>query len=146
MVTLPAGVVAVSVDERFAEGTFRSNFASSAAISGEVGDFSGGRWTFESGRLVRFAFDGGGEVFEESYRRAGVGRDRPASLSFGLNDRLSVSPLLEDQGLGTVTMHIGRNDHLGGATRSPWWAWLFLRGADVEIDGEKVLRQGRLVE
>jgi leucyl aminopeptidase (aminopeptidase T)/transposase len=142
LVTLPAGVVSVSVDEQFAEGTFRANVASAAAISGEVDDYAGGRWTFEGGRMVRFSYDRGGAAFEESYRRAGTGRDRPASLSFGLNERIAISPLLEDQGLGTVTMHIGRNDHLGGTTHSSWWAWLFLRGADVTIDGERVLRGG----
>jgi leucyl aminopeptidase (aminopeptidase T)/transposase len=146
MVTLPAGVVQVAVDEGVAEGTFRANVASSAALSGEVGDYAGGRWTFERGRLRRFDFERGGAAFAESYRRAGVGRDRPGSLSFGLNERISIAPLLEDQGLGTVTMHLGRNDHLGGRTRSSWWAWLFLRGADVTIDGERALRAGSLAE
>lgn len=146
MTTLPAGVLSVALDEGVAQGSFCANVASSAAVSDEVDDYVEGKWRFESGRLVRFGFTRGARAFEESYRGAGRGRDKPASLSFGLNDRISLSPLLEDQGLGTITMHIGRNDHLGGATRASWWAWLFLRGADLTIDGERILRGGKYQE
>jgi hypothetical protein len=48
--------------------------------------------------------------------------------------------------LGTVTFQIGRNDHLGGRTGLPWWAWLNLRGADVEVNGVPLLKGGRLQE
>jgi leucyl aminopeptidase (aminopeptidase T) len=145
IVTLPAGVVAVAVDESYAEGIFRSNVPSAAALSGEVGDYAGGRWTFRGGRLTSFAYDRGGAAFEDSYRHGGPGRDRPGSLSIGLNDGLAVSPLLEDQGWGTVSFHIGRNDHVGGTNRATWWAWLFLRGANVTIDDRPVVQNGRLL-
>jgi leucyl aminopeptidase (aminopeptidase T)/transposase len=146
LATLPAGVVSVAVDEAFAEGTFRANFSSAAGISGDVDDFVGGEWTFENGRLVRYSYERGGEAFEESYRRAGAGRDRPGPVAIGLNDCLVISPLLEDQGAGTITMHIGRSDHMGGSTRVPWWAWLFLRGGDLTVDDEYLVRNGAVVE
>ena len=145
-VTLPAGVVAVALDESFAEGVYRSNVPSAAALSGEVGDYAGGCWTFRGGRLTEFRYDRGGPAFEASYRTGGTGRDRPASLSFGLNDRLAISPLLEDQGWGTLSFHIGRNEHLGGTNHATWWAWLFLRGANATIDDQPILSQGRLLE
>jgi len=144
LVTLPAGVVTVAVDESFAEGAFRSNVRCSTGLSDSVGDFSGGQWTFEHGRLRRFSFDVGHEIFAASYARAGEGRDRPGCLSIGLNEHLEVAPLLEDQGLGTVGLHIGRNDHVGGMTRTPWWAWIFQRGSTVSVDGETILRAGNL--
>jgi leucyl aminopeptidase (aminopeptidase T) len=145
VVTLPAGVVTVALDETVADGTFRSNVASAAAISGEVGDYAGGRWTFRRGRLVDHRYDRGGAAFDESYHRAGPGRDRPGTLAIGLNDGLEISPLLEDQGWGTVTLQVGRNEHVGGSNRASWWGWLFLRGADVTIDGVPVVRAGRLL-
>lgn len=145
LVTLPAGVVTVAVDERYAEGTFRSNVTSSVGLSGGVGEFAGGRWTFEKGRLVRHAYEQGAELFDESYGSAGAGRDRPGALSVGLNDALAISPLLEDQGTGTISLHLGRNDYLGGSNSVPWWAWLYLRGADLTVDGEPLVRGGRLV-
>ena len=146
LVTLPAGVVNVAVDEEYAEGAYYSNVTSSVGLSGPVAELAGGRWTFDGGRLRRYSFDRGAEAFSESYARAGAGRDRPGSLSIGLNDHLESSPLLEDQGAGTVTLHIGRNDHVGGTNHASWWAWLFLRGADVTVDGSYMVRRGRLVD
>ncbi|MCI4317699.1 MAG: hypothetical protein L3J96_04105, partial [Thermoplasmata archaeon] len=146
LVTLPAGVVTVALDESFADGTFLANVASSCGLSDTVGEFAGGKWTFARGRLARFAYGEGQELFAQSYGRAGRGRDRPASVSIGLNPRISTSPLLEDQGLGTISLNIGRNDHLGGTTRTPWWAWLFLRGGDLTVDGKAVVHAGSLAE
>jgi leucyl aminopeptidase (aminopeptidase T) len=145
LVTVPAGVVAVAVDERYAEGTYRSNVLTSAGMAGPVGELAGGTWTFEHGRLTRFRYDLGHATFADSFAGAGPGRDRPAALSIGLNDRLSIAPLLEDQSLGMTTLQVGRNDHLGGATHAAWWAWLYLRGADIRVDGEPIVRGGRLV-
>jgi leucyl aminopeptidase (aminopeptidase T) len=144
LLTLPAGVVTVAVDESFAEGSFRSNLRTSTGLSDSVGDFQGGRWKFEGGRLRDFSFEVGTELFAQSYGRAREGKERPAALSIGLNERISDAPLLEDQGLGTVGMHIGRNDQLGGTTRSPWWAWLFQRGSTVTVDGDLLLKAGSL--
>jgi leucyl aminopeptidase (aminopeptidase T) len=144
LVTLPAGVVTVAVDESFAEGSFLSNVPCSTGLSDTVGEFRGARWTFEKGRIERFAYDEGQELFAQSYGRAREGREKPGSLSIGLNERIATSPLLEDQGLGTVGLHIGRNDHVGGKTRTPWWAWTFLRGSTVSVDGDPIVRGGQL--
>lgn len=144
LVTLPAGVVTVALDERFAEGTFRSNVRCSTGLSDSVGDFSDGRWTFAEGRLRRFQYEIGQDLFEQSYGRAREGRDRPGTLSIGVNERIVSAPLLEDQSIGTVTLQIGRNDHVGGHTRASWWAWSLLRGATVLVDGTPVLNAGKL--
>ena len=144
LATLPAGVVTVAVDESFAEGTFRSNLASSVGLSDTVGEMEGGRWEFRGGRLVSHSHAKGGEFFHQSYAKAGSGRDRVGTFAIGLNPSLHRAPLLEDQGLGTVTLSIGRNNHLGGRTKADWWAWMFLEGADVEVDGKPLLTGGRL--
>jgi leucyl aminopeptidase (aminopeptidase T) len=145
LTTLPAGVVSVAVDERSAEGVFRSNVTSSIGLSDTVGELAGGRWTFRDGRLANFRYDEGEEFFQQSYGRAKEGRDRPASISIGLNPALKIAPLLEDQGRGTITLHIGRNDYLGGRTSTPWWAWLFLRGAELLVDGRPLVQGGELL-
>ncbi|HYK92522.1 MAG TPA: hypothetical protein VEY07_00570, partial [Thermoplasmata archaeon] len=145
LITLPAGIVSVAVDERSADGTFVSNLSSSVGLSDSVGEFDGGRWTFRSGRLARYQYEKGHTLFDQSYRRAGPGRDLPGMISIGLNDRISRSPLLEDQGLGTVTLNIGRNSFVGGANNASWWAWLYLRGGTVRVDGRPIVRDGRLI-
>src|SRR5580658_7520364 len=71
---------------------------------------------------------------------------RRSRIVIGTEGRAAtVSPLLEDQGWGTVSFHIGRNDHVGGTNRATWWAWLFLRGANVTIDDRPVVQNGRLL-
>jgi len=145
LVTLPAGVVTVAVDEGVAEGTFRSNVRCSTGLSGPVGEFAGGRWTFERGRLQKYAYDEGQELFAQSYAQAPTGRDCPGSLSIGLNDQIATAPLLEDQSLGMVSLLIGRNDNVGGKSHTPWWAWMFLRGATLTVDGDPLVQGGKLV-
>lgn len=146
LVQLPAGVVSVALDERVAEGTFRSNVSNSVGVFDTVGEVEGGRWTFVSGRLNRFAYDRGQELFSQSYERGGSGKDRVGILSIGLNDRISTAPLLLDQGSGTLTLQMGRNDTAGGTNHVYWWAWLLLRGADLKVDGNTVVKNGRIVE
>jgi leucyl aminopeptidase (aminopeptidase T) len=145
LVQLPAGVVAAALDESVGEGTFRSNVSNSVGVMDSIGEVVGGRWTFEGGRLSRFAYDTGQELFAQSYDRAGPGKERPGAISIGLNERIDISPLLQDQAVGAITLQIGRNDQVGGRTKTDWWAWLILRGADLSVDGRRVVRGGKLV-
>jgi leucyl aminopeptidase (aminopeptidase T) len=146
LVQLPAGVVSVALDEKVAEGLFRSNVRNSVGVSDTVGEVEGGSWNFSGGRLRRFHYDRGQELFAQSYERAGPGRDRVGMLSVGLNDRISMAPLLLDQEAGALTLQIGRNDFAGGTNSVYWWAWLILRGADLKVDGSPLVKAGRLVE
>ena len=146
LVQLPAGVVSVALDERVAEGTFRSNVPNSVGVFDAVGEVEDGRWTFTGGRLNRFSYARGQEVFGPSYERAGAGKDRVGLLSVGLNDRISMSPLLLDQAAGVLTLQVGRNDTAGGTNHVYWWAWLILKGADLKVDGKTLVKGGKLVE
>jgi len=146
LVQLPAGVVSVALDERVADGLFRSNVRNSVGVSDTVGEVDGGSWTFERGRMNRFRYDRGQELFSQSYERAGPGKDRVGVLSVGLNDRISMAPLLLDQVAGALTLQLGRNDTVGGFNHVFWWGWLILRGADLKVDGKTLVKAGRLVE
>jgi leucyl aminopeptidase (aminopeptidase T) len=146
LVQLPAGVVSVALDERVAEGVLRSNVRNSVGVFDTVGEVEGGRWTFSNGRLTRFAYDRGLELFSQSYERGGAGKDRVGLLSVGLNDRISMAPLLLDQEAGALTLQLGRNDGAGGTNHVDWWAWLLLRGADLTVDGQRLVKGGSLVE
>jgi leucyl aminopeptidase (aminopeptidase T) len=146
LVQLPAGLVAVALDERVADGVLVSNVANSVGVFDTVGEVDGGRWTFSDGRLSRFTYDRGQELFAESYARGGVGKDRIGVLSVGLNERISTAPLLRDQEVGVLTLQLGRNDTAGGTNHVGWWAWLLLRGADLIVDGTALVKRGTLVE
>lgn len=146
LVQLPAGVVSVALDERIADGILRSNVRNSVGVCDSVGEVEGGRWTFTNGRLSRFTYDRGQELFSQSYERGGPGKDRVGVLSVGLNDRISMAPLLLDQETGALTLQIGRNDTAGGTNHANWWAWLVIRGADLRVDGKALVEGGKLVE
>jgi len=144
-VTLPAGVVNVALEEGSADGVYRSNVTSSIGLMDSVGELAGGEWTFRNGRLIRYAFARGREAFDQSYGRAGPGREVPGTLSIGLNAKTEIAPLLEDQGRGMVGLVLGRNDHVGGSNHVPWWGWLFLREATVTVDDRPIVRSGSIV-
>ncbi len=146
LVQLPAGVVSVALDERIADGVFVSNVSNTVGVCDTVGEVDGGRWTFSDGRLRRFAYDRGQDLFTESYTRGGPGKERVGVLSVGLNDRISMAPLLRDQEAGVLTLQVGRNDTAGGTNHAGWWAWLLLRGADLNVDGSAIVKGGKLVE
>ncbi|HZY69454.1 MAG TPA: hypothetical protein VFF67_00545 [Thermoplasmata archaeon] len=141
---VPSGVVAVAVDESFAEGTFQSNFRSASVMDNNIAH-EGGRWTFRGGGLVGYDYTRGLAEFRKAYTSVGKGRESPGALSIGLNPKISTIPLLEDQALGTVTLTIGRNAYLGGSNRiHRFTAYLVLRGADVTVDGVPLVTGGRL--
>lgn len=145
LVQLPAGVVSVALDERAADGVLVSNVPNSVGVFDAVGEVDGGRWTFVDGRLTRFQYARGQELFADSYARGSPGKERPGLLSIGLNDRISMAPLLLDQEAGVLTLQIGRNDASGGTNHANWWAWLLLRGGDLRVDGSPVVQGGKLV-
>ncbi|HLM70868.1 MAG TPA: hypothetical protein VK423_05775 [Thermoplasmata archaeon] len=146
LVQLPAGVVSVALDERVADGVFRSNVRNSVGMSDTVGEVDDGSWTFSSGRLTRFSYGRGHDLFSQSYERGGPGKDRVGLLSVGLNDRISMAPLLRDQEAGALTLQLGRNENAGGTNHANWWGWLILRGADLKVDGTSLVKAGRLLE
>ncbi|MCI4350783.1 MAG: hypothetical protein L3K15_04650 [Thermoplasmata archaeon] len=147
---LPSGWVNVALDEQYAEGEFFANVTSSSAASGmEAGTIppaKGGRWVFKDGKLVRFTYASGGEEFGALYRRLGPGKERPGVLSVGLNPLIQRLPNMEDQCLGRITLQIGKNTFLDGATHSPsFHGYLCLDGADVRVDDRLLLHDGVIV-
>lgn len=137
---MPSGVVGVGVDERFGEGKVVGN----RTVYLSDGPAEGGEWTLREGRLRSYSYGQGAENFETPYGEAPRGRDQPAFFSIGLNPEISMSPQMEDQELGAVSVRIGGNKFLGGRNPCPFLSWLVVRGADVSIDGRLVVRGGKL--
>ena len=141
--TVPSGVVMVAVDEEFAEGRFNANRPTRFGPSKGLTDQ--GRWDFENCRLAKFKYAKGEKEFNRLYVKAGPERDRIGILTIGLNPKIRDSPLFEDQERGVVTIYVGVNEWLGGANKGEFRTWLVLRGADVTVDGEPLLRAGKIV-
>lgn len=144
---VPSGVVTVALEEAYVEGTFVADDAPGVLWShGGQTPLSGGRWTFAGGRLTEFSFGRGGEAFRKEFNRAGAERIRAGLLSVGLNPAISAIPLLFDQERGALTFAIGRNAHVGGATKTPHFtAYQTVRHGSLTIDGRTWVDAGRLV-
>lgn len=146
---VPSGVMVVTVDERFADGTFVSEGSGGVAFSSEAPNqipLSGGRWSFRNGKLTEYSFERGEADFRRAFKAAGTGRDRPGLISIGLNPATTSIPLLFDQERGVVSVTVGRNSEMGGHNRgSRFVAYSSLRRADISVDGVPVLRNGQIV-
>lgn len=137
---MPSGVVGVAVDETFGEGKIVGN----RAVYPSGGPTEEGQWTVQDGRLQNYSYGSGAEHFEKPYQEAPKGRDRPGFLSIGLNPEISMSPQMEDQELGAVTVRIGGNKFNGGRNPCPFLSWLVVRGADVSVDGRPIVTGGKI--
>lgn len=141
MASVPDGSVYVSVDERTADGTLVSN-RMSALFDEPV---RGGIWTFRKGRLVEQNYDDGAAIVRGPYAKGGPGRDRPSMLEVGLDPNIRVSPKLEENECGAVSIGVGSNVGFGGKTRCHFLAHLTIAGAELSIDGRLVARAGRVL-
>lgn len=138
MVTLPSGVVEVCVDERYAEGTFVSDTPSHPNRL----TIRGGRWMFHRGRLVDFTLDSDIGEFRRQLGRAGRDAARPALFSIGLNPRIRLAPQMTYLRRGAIVCQIGGNRYFGGSNASPFGSWLVASHADVDLDGDLLVRRG----
>ena len=111
----------------------------------DVGLMSNLQWTFRNGRLAHHEIGRGKTLFDDSYRTAGREKDRPGVLLIGLNPEIRDFPLAEDQESGVVTVEIGHNEDFGGRTRGTFRSFATLRGADLYVDDELLLRRGRRI-
>ncbi len=81
-------------------------------------------------------------MFADAFRSGGPGHDRPALLSIGLNPRIHLAPLQEDQGRGIISLFLGGNDEYGGRNRNQFHDCALLGGADVTVDGRAIVGSG----
>ena len=52
---------------------------------------------------------------------------------------------MENIECGSVSLAIGRNQHLKGTNGSNFMSWITLAGSEVAIDGTPVVRAGKLL-
>lgn len=146
---IPSGVTVVTIDERFADGTFISEGPGGVAFSSDAPSqipFSGAQLSFRDGKLKDYAFERGEAEFRRAFKLAGPGKDRPGLISVGLNPSTTSIPLLFDQERGVLSIAVGRNAEMGGHTRGARFvAYAPIRKADLAIDGVPVLRDGEVV-
>ena len=140
--SLPAGVIENAPDEASAEGIVQ--FDQPAALAGKV--IKGLRHEFENGHLTKYSAQENVDTFRNIYENATGDKDRIGSLAIGINPRaepigFSTDRLVE----GFVSIAIGGNSGIGGENNNPFANEGNLRRATLEIDGEKLVADGKII-
>ena len=87
----------------------------------------------------------------QTFLKSNPGASRFREFCLGFNPRLVVPPgesalPYYGYGSGVVRMSLGDNTELGGSVRGGVVRWLFFPDATVRVDGEIIVRDGRLQE
>ncbi len=139
---LPAGTVAVPVDESSAEGSIIFNWPK--AYLGDI--IQNLRLDFKKGQITNIRALKGESTIERALR-AGIGtKDRLTSLIFGINSNATTSFGQSTDALipGTLTLGIGDNSFLGGRSQSNFSYQHTLNDAIVSIGPTAVIMDGKL--
>ncbi|HZY91434.1 MAG TPA: hypothetical protein VFG07_01470 [Thermoplasmata archaeon] len=145
MANFPDGRLRVALDSKTAEGRVVSTYRSYDQVWYPWATYSGGTFEFSGGKLVSFSFKGGGAEFAKHYAKGTPGKDRPGSLSIGLNPVIQNLPYLEDRERGCVQLAVGGNTYLGGRNPSNYTGFLTVAGAEISADGTPVVRAGKIL-
>ena len=145
MANFPDGRLRIALDSKSAEGRIVSTYRSYEQVWFPWATYSGGTFEFSDGGLTSFSFEDGEAEFAKRYARGKPGKDRPGSLSIGLNPKIRNVPYVEDRERGCVQLAVGGNVYLGGSNPSDFVGWVSLAGAEVSVDGAPVVRGGKIL-
>jgi len=140
VVFLPAGSIEVSVDEESARG--RIVYDTAVGLGNEMLD--GLAFDLKDGRIQRHRARGSAS-FGRYLRSGGKEAGRFSFFGFGLNPNMKHGFTQDDKVLGNLTLGFGGNESIGGknSAKNQWWA--SIGGATVEIDGRRIMKEGRLL-
>jgi len=139
--SIPAGSVAVAPREESANGTVV--FDVPQAWAGR--SIRKLRWQFTDGRVTSWTGDANAEALRKTMEKEGGEKDRMGSLTIGLNSAAELGFLQNPIVRGAVSLSIGANEDLGGANKFGFFHQQTVRDTTLEVDGEQVVRAGRLV-
>ena len=138
---VPAGTLDVALDSKTAEGNFHANRRTNIWWTVH----SEGSLEFADGKLTSYAFGEGEEEFVRQFKNGTAGKDRTSLLKLGLNPAVQDVPNLETVEVGSVSLQIGGNRHVGGTNRSSFFTWFSLAGSEIAVDGTPVIRAGKVL-
>jgi leucyl aminopeptidase (aminopeptidase T) len=140
--SLPSGYVGIALRQGSGEGR-----AVSTTPIPQVGDFIRGlSWAFENGRVTKVDAKENLDYFELFWSDAkrAEGGDQLGSLSIGLNPEAKYGFLENEIVEGSVTLYIGDNEYLGGTNHCEFGFPMSFKDATLEVDGKKLVVDGRL--
>jgi hypothetical protein len=142
---LPAGVLRVAPLEETVSGRL---VIPMARLQGKTARDI--QLAIEDGRVTRVAAAENLDAVEAELKAGGDAARRFREFGLGFNSKLEAlegSEILPyfGYGAGVVRMSLGDNEELGGSVRGGYRRWFFFPDATVEIDGEALVRDGKLL-
>ncbi len=139
--SLPAGAVEVAPDEASAEGMVL--FDQPTALAGKM--LKGLQLKFANGHLTKYTAQSNLDVFKGTYEKMSGDKDRLANIVIGLNPRAELIGFFTDRIVqGTVSIGIGGNKGIGGTNDTQFGHEESLRKPTLEVDGYKLVDQGKI--
>ena len=140
--TLPAGAIENAPDEDSANGTLVYDLPN--ALQGKM--LRGLRFEFKNGRVVKYSAEQNQEVFGTGFDTATGDKDRFANVVIGLNPRAEHIGIFTDRIVkGAVSVSIGNNSGIGGDNKDVFGYQGSMAKATLEIDGKRLVQDGRLI-
>ncbi|MGC2290096.1 MAG: hypothetical protein WA688_09630 [Thermoplasmata archaeon] len=138
----PTGLLMVAVDKANAAGSLISNRAVYDLATARR--YADADWSFEAGKLAKRTLGDGAKEFEEGFAKGGKGRDALSYFSIGLNPAGNAAAPAEDTEEGAVLISVGNNTFAGGTNKAKMRGFAMIAGADIEVDGKKIVAGGRI--
>ncbi len=139
--TLPSGVLENAPDENSAEGVVQ--FDQPSALAGKM--LRGLKWEFKHGHLMKYGATANLDSFRELYESAQGDKDRFSRIAIGLNPRSEPIGFFSDRLVqGMVSVGIGGNNGIGGDIKMVYGSEGSLKNANMEIDGSRIITNGRI--
>ncbi len=140
--TLPAGLIELAPDENSAEGVVL--YDQPTALAGKL--VKGLRLEFKNGRVVNYSAKENLDTFRGMYENATGDKDRFADIAIGLNPGAEFIGFFSDQIVrGAVSIGIGSNVGIGGDNKNVYGYRGTLRGATLEVDGQRLVHDGKIL-
>jgi leucyl aminopeptidase (aminopeptidase T) len=106
---------------------------------------NGVRFEFKDGALTNYQTRLNASVFKTSYEKATGDKSKVALVGVGLNPKARTGFLQDSIAEGAVTVGIGGNDHVGGKNKTDYYFQGALTKATLTVDGNVIVKKGRLV-
>jgi aminopeptidase len=144
-IELPAGVIRVAPMEQSVQGKMvipEARFGNVVARNL--------RLQFKDGRITGISADENGREVESQFSKVGDVAYRFREFGLGLNPALLIppgSPVIPyyGYGAGVVRLSLGDNQELGGAVKGSFVRWFFFPDTTVEVNGRRLVQDGKLL-
>lgn len=137
---IPGGNLLVCPDESYADGTIV--FDRPTPYMGKW--VNGIRFDFKNETLNEYRARLNANVLKASYEKATGEKDKVAVLGIGLNPKARLGFLQDSICAGAITVAIGGNDDVGGASKTNFYFPGVITKATLSVDGNTIVQNGKV--